>query len=619
MKKHIKFVIFLLVVFGLLLNSAFIKRQFFERLDLSDKNTKKEKTKTDKYYFDDKNNNSYKGNIYDISGSKNLDLKLKKYGKFKIFFDIVNISSGSLKELNFKLFHKSNKGRELLSSSVKIKTTASIFEDIKFAKGDKLIVEFTGTGKVLITNPAIYKNLIDDLYVFLISVDTLRADFLEIYGNKDKISDNITEFSKDAVIFENCYSTSSWTLPAHISLFTGMDVFNHYVYNQNMKLPDMIPFYPEELYKHSLMYSFNAGVFLDPKYGYFRGFDYYNSLAWLGKKRNRKQSVHESEIMFKNTQTLLESSTSSSTFFFLHTYQVHSPYSSHKGLKFSDKILAQKSPRWIKIPQHLGEKNLKGRRAKYRKLPDKKAKNIVNLYKAEIEYFDHQFGKFIKYLKSKGIYDRSLIVVFSDHGDEFFDHKGWGHGHTLYEELIKIPLLIKFPFSENRGKKIIPNTSIVDIFPTLFDYLQIKNSYKTDGQSLMNLIKGEKSENGRFIISVLKYDKTQREGIDKFAQKLSIIWKNHKLIYNFKYTKKLKEYYATYPPPEYTDYELYDLKLDKHEKNNIVGKKENKKIFIFLKNRMNRIKRDIFNKKNRSETLKISDKNKEKLKTLGYL
>ena len=78
MKKHIKFVIFLLVVFGLLLNSAFIKRQFFERLDLSVKNTNKEKTKTDKYYFDDKNNNSYKGNIYDISGSKNLDLKLKK-------------------------------------------------------------------------------------------------------------------------------------------------------------------------------------------------------------------------------------------------------------------------------------------------------------------------------------------------------------------------------------------------------------------------------------------------------------------------------------------------------------------------------------------------------------
>ena len=143
----------------------------------------------------------------------------------------------------------------------------------------------------------------------------------------------------------------------------------------------------------------------------------------------------------------------------------------------------------MKIPQGLGNARANGRKSRFRKISERKANNVINLYKAEIEYFDSEFGKFIDYLRSKNIYNRSLIFLFSDHGEEFFEHKGWGHGHTLYNEVSRIPLIIKFPHEKYRGKRISSNTGIIDIFPTLFNYLGIETTYEPDGRSLMNLIK----------------------------------------------------------------------------------------------------------------------------------
>jgi len=306
------------------------------------------------------------------------------------------------------------------------------------------------------------------------------------------------------------------------------------------------------------------------------------------------------------------------TFFFLHTYQVHSPYHLHPRLEFSKNLLKAKYPLVRRIPEQLAT-HIKGRRARFRPLSDWERNAFVNLYKSEIEFFDHQFGSFIGFLKKRGIYDRSLIIVFSDHGESFYDHSRWGHSSSLYNEELRIPLIMKFPYSRYGGKRIPENCSIIDIFPTLLDFLGKESVGQVDGKSLMRLVRGETAENSRVIYSVLKYMEEKNPGIEKFPQKLAVIWKNFKLIYNFKYTKALQTYYSVYPPPPYVDYELYDLDTDREEKRNIAGNPKYSKILKFLKRRINRMKRDIFKNISRSVTFKVSDKRKQKLKALGYL
>ncbi len=569
------------------------------------------------YFFNEKENLSIKGKIYDLKGVIKIPIDIKRSGDLNVFFSIYDISGSDSGGISVDLVHKSKRNREKLLGKKELVSTLNISQKRKFRSGDDLILTLRGKGKVLISDPVVSIS-IKNSYVFLIVADTLRADYLELYGNKDNISDNITEFSKDSVVFDNCYSTSSWTLPAHISLFTGNNVYNHWVYNSDMALSDKLPIYPEVMFEKNYLFSINGGIFLDSKYGYFRGFDYYKSISWKGKNFNMNQNINEVEKMFKKNREFVDSVSVSNVFSFLHTYQVHSPYQSHKGFKYSESLSKKGFPKRVRIPQSLGDKNTRGRASIFRNLSERRGDIFKGLYKAEIEFFDHHFGEFVNYLKSIKIYDKSTIILLADHGEEFFDHKAWGHGHSLYNELIRIPLIIKFPGSKYKGIRVKENASIIDIFPTLFDYLKIDN-INSDGQSLMGFIKNKENKNDRLVVSVIKYITSKKHGVGKFPQKIAVIWKNFKLIYNFRYSTELLEYYSKFPPPQYTDYELYDLDSDKNEKNNIVGLEKHNKVFSYLKNRINRIKRNIFNNRNKAKVIDLSEKNKSKLKSLGYL
>lgn len=617
--------VMLFTIVVLIFGSEINRQSEFERINLSknnknymESNLKSDPERNIKYFHHSDINKTFKGSMYRVQGLKKICVENKLRGNISISFSIINFTEDKSSLMKFELVHLKNRDvREVLSTG-SISKKIEISEKINFLKGDSIVLFLKGEGKILLTNPLVSAN-VEKSYIFFISVDTLRADFLEIYGNTDKISNNITEFSKDCVIFDNCFTTSSWTLPAHISMITGRNVHNHRVYNSNMILADNIPVYPEVLAEHSFMFSINGGLFLDYKYGFYRGFDIYSSIKWEGLNFNAFQMKSESEKMFSSNKLLMEKLPVSHIFAFLHTYQVHSPYQIHEGLKYSDNNIRLKLPKMMKIPQGLRNKKNEGRASIFRKLSDYKSKAFKLMYKAEIEYFDHQFGKFIEYLKLKNIYNRSLIVFFSDHGEEFFDHKGWGHGHSLYNELIKIPLLIKFPDNIHNGTRVKTNTCIVDLFPTLFDYLGLETNIRSDGISLMNLIRKEVIDKNRVIVSVLKYITKKRKGMGKFPQKIAVIWNKFKLIYNFKYSKELIKFYSSSPPPEYVEYELYDLNIDKHEKSNLAGKKKHGKVFNYLKDKISRIKRDIFNKRGKTRQIDISEKNKIKLKALGYL
>ena len=121
------------------------------------------------------------------------------------------------------------------------------------------------------------------------------------------------------------------------------------------------------------------------------------------------------------------------------------------------------------------------------------------LYDAEVAFTDHHFGQLVAWLKNKGLYDSTAILVVSDHGEEFFDHGGWGHGNTLYQEQLAVPLIVKFPGQVGAGQRLDELAQHVDLLPTILDLLGIDSPAHVQGRNLwpsQGLVGGHSTSGG---------------------------------------------------------------------------------------------------------------------------
>jgi arylsulfatase A-like enzyme len=467
--------------------------------------------------------------------------------------------------------------------------------------GEHIRVLLKGDGHVLVTYPVFFRDVPDKKLIFLISVDTLRADHVGVYGSSRPVDPRITRFAGDCVVFKNCFAPSSWTLPSHVSLFSGLNAYNHGTYNRDNAIPDDIFLLQESLFPDHLNISYNGGVFLKYIYGFYRGFDSYRS----------KNHPKSSKVIFERMIRFLKRTPSPGLFAFLHTYQVHSPYRLHPLHSYSRQVLKTDQTKYVKIPDVVG-----GHQNIFRPVSDELKEKIINLYKCEYEFFDFWFGYFIQNLKKLKLYDRSMIILFSDHGEEFFDHRGWGHGQSLYNELVHVPLMIKFPAQLHRGATVEANVGLIDLIPTILDFHEIDHQKTIDGISLLPAIHSQ-GRGDRKIVSVLKYS----DGVTPSAklEKVAVIYRNFKLIYNYPYSQEALDFYAEFPPPEIKQYELYDIETDYGERDNLAYRQEYWKIFEELKKEIKQILNLIKDRPYKSKILRHSREELEKLKNFGYI
>ncbi len=613
--KNSKSILLMMVV--LIFVSCSEKEKFFERGELRLTETEKRDyagleplpgndIKT-RYHFIKKNKSTYRSKIYKIVNTKSIIFKSKLKGNVSVYFLIGQFKKKSDPDLKIKVTLNSGGEKKLLQEYSNIKRNVKFNRTLNLTGSSKISVDIDGNTQIFVTEPVFIKTGVKNP-VFLIVADTLRADHLGSYGHKGNISRNLTAFSEDCAVFNKCFSTTSWTLPAHISLFTGRNIDNHGVYSKHFRLSEDIPVLTESVSKDRYAFSFNEGAFVQYKYGFFRGFDKYSSKVW-------RASVF-SKRMFENTVKILEKKGFENIFSFLHTYQVHSPFRLHPGLEHSDSIETADNTFSFSFPYKLADHD---RKNTYRSRADRQKEGIIASYNAELEFFDHWFGYFITSLKEIGIYENSMIVFLSDHGEEFYDHKAWGHGNNLYNESLHIPLMIKFPKNIHKGKRITQNCSITDVMPTIIDFLGIDHESEVDGISLLPIIeKPETFENSRDIESILIHTGS-KEKLAQVPQMISVINGKYKLIYNFRYSDDMNKFYKEFPLPEYREYELYDMESDFAERDNLSGDPEFKNIFEALKKKIKLIKRDVLTGKVKGVPLKITDKDREKLKTLGYL
>ena len=295
--------------------------------------------------------------------------------------------------------------------------------------------------------------------IILITLDTTRADRMGFLGSKRGLTPNLDSLAQQAAAFSRAYSQVPLTTPSHATILTGTyPQFNH-VSDLGSPLGKDLPYLPDILRQHGYRTAaFVGSQVLDPKSaaapGFDRGFETYDAPFHIrGQGEDRYHSVERRGMaVVESASAWLDQHPQGPFFLWLHFYDPHDPYDPP---------------------------------------PPFKAQYAASPYDGEIAYVDFAVGKLLTTLRSRGLYDQSLIVVVADHGEAFGEHGEWSHGLFLYDETIHVPLLIKLP-SAGSGRRLIESrVGLIDIAPTLLQEVGIAAPSAMQGQSLLELVKAK--------------------------------------------------------------------------------------------------------------------------------
>ena len=330
------------------------------------------------------------------------------------------------------------------------------------------------------------------LNIMIIGVDTLRRDHLSCYGYERETTPNIDRLAATSVLFEDAVSQSPWTLPSFATLFTSLyptqhgagDLRSHGAGSYGTRMSTSFPPLAMMLLKKG--YSTGAVVnapALAPELGVDRGFEFYSTAP----RWNRR-------LADKTTQDALEwidGNSENAFFIFVHYFDPHldyeppPPYDTHFDPGYTGSIDgAFTRETYYKMEEMLSRENDPQAATEW--------DHIRALYDGEILFTDKAIGDLLEGIDERGLRGNTLIVFMSDHGEEFFDHKGFEHGHTLYDELIKVPLMFSLPGSLPEGRRIGQQVRILDVVPTVLEILGIRPWTHLEGASLMPLITGKR-------------------------------------------------------------------------------------------------------------------------------
>ena len=338
--------------------------------------------------------------------------------------------------------------------------------------GGWLGMRLAPTVPVVRTTPAAASAaLADRPNIILIMVDTLRADHLSCYGGEWVETPNLCRVATDGgTVFEG-FAHSSWTKPSTATLLTSLIPSSHQTMSKPSALPEEITTVAESLQAHGYATgAFVSNTNLTESFGFAQGFDEYHYLGpdyLFGAAESSSKLVlyqiarrvyfmfvpgkrfgdfyQDSQVVNRNAFEWLDRHEDARFFLFLHYMDVHDPYFAHPydGTGFD--------------------------RASNQHPSLSQAEEMHRLYNGEIAYLDGEFGNLISKLEAQDLWDDSVVVLVSDHGEEFGEHGGFWHGLTLYDEQIHIPMLVKWPKGERLAEPEVRDTParLIDVAPTL--------------------------------------------------------------------------------------------------------------------------------------------------------
>jgi arylsulfatase A-like enzyme len=371
--------------------------------------------------------------------------------------------------------------------------------------------------------------------LLLISIDTLRSDMLGCYGQDRPTSPTLDLLATEGVLFENAFTTSPWTLPAHASLLTGLYPRHHGARTVRHALRSAVPTLAEILSKEGFatMAVVNS-YYLVRRYGFSRGFDEFVYVKEEMSERGPSEVVDEA-------LSWLSKSRERPFFLFLHAYDVHSDYG---ALPEYEKIFLRP---YDGVVDGTTEQLLEFRQESP-DLSTRDLEHLIDLYAAGIRQTDAELARLIDHLRTTGDLENTLIILTSDHGEEFLEHGSLLHARTQYDEVIRIPLLLRGP-GVLGGRRVVDPVSINDILPTALVLLGVAWDGASDGVDLSPLWRNGPSQAVPERVLFGEADQhNERPDITRSAR-----YGRYKLIYN-----RLSR-----------ESELYDLRADPREQHDV--------------------------------------------------
>jgi arylsulfatase A-like enzyme len=310
----------------------------------------------------------------------------------------------------------------------------------------------------------------------MIVVDALRPDHVGCYGYDRPTSPNIDRLAERGVVFEHAICHAPWTKSSFASMMTSLYPFQHGVLEWASVMADTFVTLPEILTLNGYdTFAVINQVTLSDRFKVIRGFDEVSEAKEF--ERDAVETTDDCIDLIKRARRPF--------FLLVHYFDVHSPY--------------DPPPEYVRLIRREGDMDpLREETADQGAGSDRHAVRDQLLYDGCIRYTDESVGRLIDYLDSQGLRQNTLIILTADHGEAFWEHGTFSHGEQLYDEAIKVPLILDPPGEDHRPAPISPQVQHVDLLPTIVDVAGITDTEYREGMSLLSLIEtGERDGAGR--------------------------------------------------------------------------------------------------------------------------
>lgn len=293
--------------------------------------------------------------------------------------------------------------------------------------------------------------------LLLISIDTLRADHVHAYGYRRETTPHIDALARSGVRATDAWAHSPWTLPSHATLLSGTHPFRHGVVEDGLMIDRAVPMVAPLLknagYRTSAVVS---GFYVSSRFGFQRGFDTFDDFD-LPKGLRKRDSVRAEEVTNAAVRRLEEAS-GRPFFLFAHYFDAHNDYDAPEPWNRMFDQDARAIP-YVNYEYY-----------KSHRLEGPELEHVIAQYDEEIRYVDEMIGRLLGALDAAGRAEDTLVVLTADHGEELFEHGSWGHGNSLYAQVLRVPLIFKGP-GVPPGRTLEDFVRHEDLAPTMFDLL----------------------------------------------------------------------------------------------------------------------------------------------------
>lgn len=316
--------------------------------------------------------------------------------------------------------------------------------------------------------------------IILITLESLRPDHLASFSGKRVTSPNLDALAKEAMVYDDCHSVTSWTLSAHASLFTGLYPSAHQTTRPTSKLGSSYTTIAEILSGRGYQSAgIVSGPYLQSQHNLNQGFEYYDDSP--SEQTNR---LAHGDITNPKMESLLRAfitkGRDKNRPFFLFAY-FWDPHYDYIPPAPYNKMFVSPDCEPIDVTRYESSKRV------HANITSGQLEYVTSQYDGEIYWTDEHLGRFFDLLKAEGLWDNTVIIVTADHGEEFFEHGKKGHKNNLYVESVQVPLIIKYAKGGPQGadSRLV---SLVDIFPTILDLTHTPaDPFPHQGRSLLEV------------------------------------------------------------------------------------------------------------------------------------